>query len=397
MRVGWLLPFLASCGAPDDVQWAREPFPDEPSSLASLHARVVTSNSGDDTLSLLDPERPGSAQRLNVGFNPVELEGPHHLSVAPDAAHLYLNLSLAVKGSGTGPHGSHGAGNLPGYVLKLDTATGRAVSWVQVDANPGDNTLSADGRTLYVTHYDLLKWVAAAGSPEAGRSRLLLVDTESMTVRERVELCPAAHGVRLSRDETRAFATCGSDELAVVDLTASPPSVERVALPGGKALSSCRSCAYALGVAPDDSVWVSCLGSSDQPGAVHVFDSARAAFDTERSVAFAGSPMFAAFAGEAGDFVAYVPEQGLEGDFINVLGAGSSERLPLDASDCVRAHMLHVSPNGGPSHLVCEGDHVGPGSLVWLDLSTLSVVGSRPIGVFPDAVAFVPEERREAK
>ena len=94
---------------------------------------------------------------IPVGFNPVELEGPHHITPDPAGQFVYLNLTEAVAGSGSGPHGSHGTGTIPGFVLKLRTSDGIQVAFAQVDPNPGDLVTSPDGKTLYVTHYDLVK------------------------------------------------------------------------------------------------------------------------------------------------------------------------------------------------------------------------------------------------
>lgn len=403
--LSWFSVLLVACGA-DPPGFAGPAFTRDLEQVGGLSGRFVTSNNGDDTLSILDPSGPAPAARLPVGLSPVELEGPHHLSVDPAGRFLYVNLSMAVIGSGSGPHGAHGAGNLPGYVLKIDAATGRAVKWVQVEPNPGDNVISADGKALFVTHYDLLRWVsqAAATDPRAGDSHLLLVDTESLRVRWRVPLCPAAHGVRLSHDESTAYATCASDELAIVDLLDPNLPVRRVALPEAGQGTACQSCPYALAVAPDGRVWVSSLGPGNGRGGlgrVDVFDPSLpdgGAFDPAARIRFAGSPLFLAFSTEGEALTLAVPEQGAGGNFVRwyaVADAGAVSKeiasLSLRAEDCVRPHMLWLEPSSARGYLVCEGDHVGPGSFVWLDLESRTVLGSTPIGVFPDAVAFVGE------
>jgi hypothetical protein len=52
--------------------------------------------------------------------------------------------------------------------------------------------------------------------------------------------------------------------------------------------------------------------------------------------------------------------------------------------------MMRVSDDGRRGHLVCEGDHIGPGDFLWLDLEQGSVLGSVPIGIFPDGLALIP-------
>jgi hypothetical protein len=375
--------------------WQRDPMP-----LGSLAGKIVTTNFGDDTLSVLDPLTPAAAGRLPVGFNPVELEGPHHVSVDSQGRFVLVNLSFAVAGSGSGPHGVHGLGDQPGYVVKLDAATGQEIGRVRVDPNPGDNTLSPDGKILYVTHYDEIKW-----RRQQLDSNLALIDVEQMVVRKKRPLCPAAHGVRLSSDGSTLYATCGPDEIAVVDLKDPALPVRRVKVPGALGGASCQRCPYALAVAPDGTVWVSSLGPNSGAagrGSVDVFDPGLdgGAFDPVRRVAMQGRPVFAAFspvADPGGVYTVLIPEQVGPGDAVQIYSAGgrgeAPQRLssiPFERSQCLNAHMLRIEPDGQRAQLVCEGDHRGPGSFLWLDLTAGSVLDSVPVGVFPDGLALVP-------
>jgi hypothetical protein len=399
---------LAAAGCGDEVtKYAGDPWTRDPPQVGSLAGRIVTTNNGDDTLSVLDPAAPGPAQRLPVGFNPVDLEGPHHVSADAQGRFLYVNLSMPVGGAGTGPHGAHGAASQPGYVVKIDAATSRAAGSVAVDANPGDNTLSADGTTLFVTHYDLVKWLHGthATNPREGDSNLVLVDTATMTVKARIPLCPAAHGVRLSRDERTLYATCGPDMMAVVDLAASPPAVRRLPLISEEAtrLGTCQLCPYALAIAPDGLVWISNLGPSNGSmgrGSLMFFDPRLGdggGVGPMRILQLRGSPVFAAFVPAGDGYRAYVPEQGPTENAIRVYASPVGAELPapldtlsLSLTDCALAHMLTIAADGKRAHLVCEGNHTGPGTFAWIDLAPLAVKGAVPIGVFPDGMAFVP-------
>jgi hypothetical protein len=381
--------------------YGADPFVRDPAPIGSLAGKILTTNFGDDTLSVLDPALPGPARRLVVGFNPVELEGPHHIAADPTGKYVYVNLSLSVSTSGSGPHGAHGLGDQPGYVLKLDVATGREVGRARVDANPGDNTLSPDGGTLFVTHYNQIGWRSMKAD-----SNLVVLDTATMTVRQRRALCPAAHGVRLSADGRTLFATCAADELAVVDLSDPALPVRRVPIPGGlPGTTGCQRCPYAVAVAPDGSVWVSSLGPNNGSfgrGSVDVFVPAEGGgtFDPDRRLLLGGRPIFAAFSalpGVPGGYLAYVPEQLGPGDRLHVLrvdGPGSPsvrlEPLELEPAQCLNAHMLLIAPDGVSAQLICEGDQRGPGSFLWLDLPGRRVLGVAATGVFPDGLALVP-------
>ncbi len=391
-----VLAALAGCGE-EIPSYGEDPWLRDPPALGSLSGKIVTTNFGDDTLSVVDPQAPSAARRLPVGFNPVELEGPHHVSVDPRGRFLLVNLSFAVAGSGSGPHGVHGLGDQPGYVVKIDAATGQEAGRVRVDANPGDNTLSLDGKTLFVTHYDEIRW-----RRQQADSNLVLIDVEQMVVIKKRPLCPAAHGVRLTADGATLYATCGPDEIAAVAVNDPELPVRRFKVPGGIGGAACQRCPYALAVAPDATVWVSSLGpnsGSNGRGSVDVFDPELdgGAFDPMRRVTLQGRPVFAAFVDGAEGYQVLIPEQAGPGDAIQVYSAGGRgeapqriSTLPLERSQCLNAHMLLVEPDGQRAQLVCEGDHRGAGSFLWLDLMGQSVRGSVPIGVFPDGLARVP-------
>jgi len=381
--------------------------PSDPSAIP-MHGRLVVTNNGDDSLSVVDPgDSAAPALRVPVGLQPIEPEGPHHLSASPDGSALYVNISYSVVGGGGGPHGAHGNGTMPGFVLKLSTSDGAMIAKTLVDRNPGDNELSPDGATLYVSHYDLPKWTkgVATGNIREGDSSLIAIDTATMAVKWNVATCPAAHGLRLSRDGNTLYSTCAPDEIAVVDLTASPIGVRRVPLPGFSEGEGCLRCPYAVSVAPDDSVWVASLGPSsgrDGQGGIDVYDPATGAFDPARKLNMLGRALFPAFVvattDAGGGYRAYVPEQqGAAGDFVRVYdvaaaGAAGVEAAPitLDRASCQNAHIIDIDAASNEARVVCEGDHARPGSMVFIDISAQSVTRSLPLGVFPDDIAVVP-------
>jgi hypothetical protein len=385
-------------------RYEREPFSRDPVQPGPLNGKLVVTNFGDDSLSVLDPMTRQPLWRIPIGFVPVELEGPHHLAADPSGAFIYVNLSQAVPGSGSGPHGAHGTGSIPGFVLKVDTRDARVVGYVQVDRNPGDNLLSADGKTLYVTHYDLIAWLPAimAGNPRKGDSRLAIVDTETMTIKRFVTLCPAAHGITLSADGNTLYASCMPDQIAVLDLTRPDAQARRVMLSGATERASCSGCPYALGTAPDGRIWAGMLGSGNNArnGFVGLYDTQKDSFDLVSTIRFCGGALFPAFTkpDAAGGYTAYFPEQGCStGDVIRILQVASPGDTPkemggvdLPATSCRSAHSIHLLEDANTAVVVCEGDHVRPGSIVWVDLMNRSVITSAEVGVFPDDIELVP-------
>ena len=401
MRISRMLPFLvvalalSACGKSETPIFHGAAFGADPPAPGPLNGLFLTTDNGSDLLSAVDPATRQVRFSIPVGFIPVELEGPHHLAADPAGKFVYINLSEAVAGSGTGPHGSHGTGTIPGFVLKLSAKDGSQVAFAQVDPNPGDLTVSPDGKTIYVTHYDLVKLgKMTPANPRLGDSNLVVIDAASMNVTKRVPLCPAAHGVRLSQDGKTLYSTCGADEIAIVDLSSPNLPVQRVALRNLPETPTCTLCPYALTVAPDATVWVSSLGPGQGRsggGGIDVYDPARATFVS--SVNFpTGRGLFAAFQGTATSYQAYVPEQNPNGDKVHVYtpAAVETQSIALDRGACLNAHMLALSADGNTGYLVCEGDHTGPGSFAFLDLRTPAVTASTPLGIFPDGLVLIP-------
>lgn len=363
--------------------------------------RVLVTNSLDDTLSLLDmdglgtPAWGGELARVPVGLNPVELEGPHHSAVSPTGDFYYVGISNYVPtGGGSGPHGAHGTGTADGYCLKLDARTNRLVASVRVDHNPGDLVASADGSTLYMTHFDLLKITDAArnnGTYKDMTARLAILDAATMQRKAMVEVCPAPHAVRLSADGTRAYVACWSDELVVVRLDDPSHTVTRVPVASNAGSATApRHQPYALVVSPTTgSVWVSSLASH----AVQYFDPATGAMDPSRtfygdSYGLRGSPMFGAFTKDG--HTLYMPFQSV--DAIAVIDADTSvlkRTIPLSDSGCLNVHQVTLTPDERYGLAVCEGDHQGPGSLLVVDVTEGTVVKTVPMGIFPDSVAIL--------
>jgi DNA-binding beta-propeller fold protein YncE len=383
------------CGCGQSVKFPANGNLPAASVPAYVHqARFAVTDNLSDTLSYVDPVQPMRLGDAAVGDVPVELEGPHHLAASPDGKFIYYNLSNYVPGTGSGPHGSHGTGTVPGSLVKLDAETNEKVAEVLVDRSPGDVILSRDGRYAYVTHYDLLRLQQALVSgapPEAGYSAVAIVDTTTMTRVSLTPVCPTAHGEGLSADDRTLYVTCAnSDQLAIMDVSdkTRPTVTARVVVgPTPGTLDQPSYAPYALAVSPTDgTVWV----SDNKSGDVRVFDPTTMMMDAAKTVAVNGVAMFSSFTPDGRTI--FVPNQQTS-DQVTAIDTQSLQKrvLPMPSQACLNAHAFVLGPDGVNGVLVCEGDHLSrPGSIVWINVAAFAITGYVDVGMFSDGAAWLP-------
>ncbi len=389
----------AACTSHDSTIWiypAASPWPTRSVLPPNPGGQMITTNNLDDTLSFVDLATLSTVATLPVGINPVELEGPHHLASSLDGKTLFVGLTETFPTNASGPHGSHGSGAVPGYLQKIRASDGALLGQVRIDRSPGDIVLSPDGTKVYASHFDIKRIIdqTAAGGTEASKySGIAVVDATTMTREALVMVCPAEHGMTITPDGGTMYVACyGNDTLAVVDLSAATlPSTLIPAGPNPGELPGTQSYQpYAATLSSDgQTVWISCWGSGD----IRPFRTATQQFDLAKIVSTGGYP---AFGDTWGDRMIVARQSGTPGVFDDHLVViGSSGTLVADyvypPSQCKNAHAVHRIPGQpGKAVIVCEGDHANPGSLVRVDLATGVVEGTSQVGVFPDAVTFIP-------
>ena len=391
----------AACKSKTDVTYVYSTAPHWPSRQivpANVDGFAITTDNLQDTLSWVDPVTMQVVDTLPVGLNPVELEGPHHLVTSPDGQYVYFGLTETFPTNAAGPHGAHGSGTVPGYVQKIRVADGAVVGSVRVDRNPGDILITRDGSTLYVSHFDvkrILDTVAAGGGPPDTYSGIAVIDTATMTRKALVMICPAEHGMALSSDEKTLYVACyGSDQEAIVDVTTSALTSTLVPIgPGAGSLPASQAYQpYASTLSPDGkTVWISCWVD----GSVHSYDIASGTMDVLPPVFLGGYPTFGDVYQDRVYIAGQVPtsDPSWPLDRVLVIGSDGSNvaTWTYPPGECVNAHAIRMMPSEpGHAMLVCEGNHVTPGSLLKIDLTNGgAVLGTAHVGIFPDGVTYV--------
>jgi len=140
---------------------------------------------------------------IGVGFDPVDLDGAHGLSISADGRFWYLTTA-------------HG---FPwGRLWKYQTGTDVLVDSLQIGRFPATIGLTPDGSESFVVNFDL------HGDPVP--SSVSVIDNASMREIARIETCVKPHGSRVTPAGTFDYSVCvGDDQL--VEISALLPRVTR--------------------------------------------------------------------------------------------------------------------------------------------------------------------------
>lgn len=382
-----------------DLPEAGWPDPNDYPELGN--GKILVTNNGDDTVTWIDLDSLDPVFVEPVGRVPAEREGPHHGAAALDASAYYVGLSNFVHDSGSGPHGTHGAGNVPGYLLAFDATSHLPLGVVELDRNPADVRLTPDGRYLLASHADqqlIAEVTAAGGSIEEMKATVAIIDPTlvgsggiTAGVVAKPKVCPSPQGLAPAADSASVYVACqGSDELAIVSLT--PPYEVRTFHIGTDPVEPTAPyrAPYALMVSPaDGAVWVTTLGRTGPTGTdVRVFDPVTETWDETRGpVVTGGFPHFGAFTADGSRLI--VPSQTPNTlSFIDAATGTITTTLPLPGEACLNPHLVLLTPDETRAVVVCEGNHLAsaPGSVVIVDLTPAepAVLKWYPAGVRPD-------------
>lgn len=348
-------------------------------------AGLVT-DSFSDTISVVDLATGERLASRPVGRNPVDLDGPHHVAVDPEANAVFVALSYP-RVNATGPHAVHGSAAVPGYVQRLTLDQLTPVGNVRVANNPGDIVLSGDKKRLVVSHYDLTLAEANPTDVEAARASLAVIDTTQILASgsprpKMIKTCVAPHSVILPQPDGRmAYVACyGEDALAIVDLDDDSVPIERIDVgPGVVGFGAPSYGPYAMSLSPDGK-WIAVSNTESRD--VRFFDTTTRTFDLARTITTQGAPYFTTFTANGERL--YIPTQGPDAIVVaDITGMTAPTLRPLTRDECPVPHL--VARSGASIFAVCEGDHVGAGKVAAFD-ELLNHQRSTDVGVYPDSL-----------
>ena len=155
--------------------------------LGSIKGReyfiYVTSESQDEVhLIRFDGKKGEIIKDIPVGVWPLEIEGPHGITISPDGKYWYLSLAHGF------PYG---------HVYKYETETDKLIDRVELGLFPATMQISNATGLLYVVNFNL--------HGEHEPSTISIVDTEEMIEVNRIETGIMPHGSRITNDGLKQY------------------------------------------------------------------------------------------------------------------------------------------------------------------------------------------------
>jgi hypothetical protein len=383
--VGLAAPLTACASAPgESSELPGSAFPNGRASYRTgEQALGFVANQLEDTVSVVDLDSMSVLGTTPVGRDPVEIDGPRHLTWNAKEQVFYTVLSYPYEV--VSPHAAEFGGSIrAGYVQRLGATDLQPLGEMRASERAFDLALAPDGSQLAVTHFDTLRSLEGETLADR-RSDLVVMDQPAEMASgnapsRRVPACVAPSAVAYGSQSDRAFLVCtGEDSIGVMDtrqgtlisLTlAAAPTLNRPFKPWTIALDGSRE---------------RLLISNQQVNTVDVFT----AEDNPRLLASArvvGVPFHATWVGEA-EFIVALQRPSGAARVSATDGALLAEASYL-AADCENPSEPQLLPDGR-LFLVCEGDHYARGALVELDPDTLAIAQRVELGVYPERMAVV--------
>ena len=166
-------------------------------SLVAQNYYLYVASESDDTVSLLkfDGDKINEEKRIDVGFYPTEIEGPHGITVDPNGKFWYLTLAH---------------GNPYGKIIKYSTKDNIAIDQTTLGLFPASMQVSKITGFIYCVNFNL--------HGDMKPSSVSVIDAETMTEITKIKTGSMPHGSRISKDGLKQYSVAMmSGELFEID------------------------------------------------------------------------------------------------------------------------------------------------------------------------------------
>lgn len=155
-----------------------------PSGILAQDYYVYVTCESEDRVDLIkfDGEKAAVIQKIPVGYNPTEIEGPHGITVSPDGKHWFLSMAHGVPF---------------GRVYKFTTGDNKLLAYTELGLFPASMQISRANGLLYVVNFNL------HGKMEP--SSVSVVDPETMSELKKITTGAMPHGSRISADGLKHY------------------------------------------------------------------------------------------------------------------------------------------------------------------------------------------------
>ncbi|HWA75926.1 MAG TPA: hypothetical protein VG937_26495 [Polyangiaceae bacterium] len=375
------LALLTHCSASPsaaDAATKAAAFPNQRSDFTRSEGRALAyvANRFSDTVSVLDLNDLRTLDEVPIGRDPVDIDGPRHVVLDPARGSAYVLLGYPFSASS--PHAvASGATRRSGYVRELSLADLRPLGDLRVEPRAGDLTLSRDKSRLAVAHFD--QDLALAQDVEARRADVAWAtspwpsDIDDMKT---VPACASPSELVFGADASLLFVACtGEDSLVVLDVATG--SVQSRVAAGPDPVNKPFSLS-------SDASGTRLLLSNQVTRKVVAFTTDHTPSPLFATEAFEGIPFGATYVSER-EFI--VPLQDPSGAArVDASNGKVLSQVAYTDDECLNPGRVSVLGDGR-EFMVCEGSHYEPGWVSEIDPSTLRVLGSAPLGLYPDRLA----------
>lgn len=336
---------------------------------------LVASESGDVVSELVwDGTALAVAKVVPVGVMPVDIDGPHAVTVAPDGSAWYVTIAHGT------PYGS-----LWKMAAGSDSLLGRA----QVEMFPTTIALTPDGALAFVANSDF-----HGDHPRV--NVVTIVQTASMTPLTNLPACDMPHGVKVNHAGTRVYVSCmNSDEILEIDRQSlrirrrhktgagmAHASIGTGPAPHGTAAASAPDCSPTfVSVSPDDQrLYVAC----NHGNTLQVLDAASLAPLREIAV---GAGAYNVEPSANGRWVIVTNKKAQSVSLVDPQTLTEVAKIPTSKS---LPHGVAYSPDGRWAFVSQESVGADSGAVDVIDLSARKRVASIAVPGQPTGITILP-------